>query len=243
MFFSYQKKLILVFLAIFLFFPASSFALMKSNGYEMEPYVQDEGGGVSDSDDFEAVTSIGEIGEGFQGNKQDLGSGYPPMLGEEATLVIKAIPEKRKLPVGPGNLKTHLKLEISQNGTVSFVSTADTDNATGEATYYIDLDNFRGGTYDLGAKGYSHLKLIKRNISLGKGNNYIDMTNGETIYLLAGDANGIEGDNQVNSLDIGAVIGNYHTLAERTDFNLEGETNSIDIGILIDNYHKTGDSF
>lgn len=242
--FRYHKFFIAAAVFIFILFPNYEvLALMKSKGYEIEPYVQDEGGGPTGSDNYDAVTSVGEIGEGFEGKKQDLGSGYPPMLGKEGILIVKALPEKRRPPVGIGHEKTHLKLEIVKNGVAQYSALADTDDITGEATYNIDLETFGGGPFDVGARGYSHLRRVKRNVNISDTSNYIDMSNGETTYLFAGDANGAEGDNTVNSLDIGAVVDYYHTPFERTDFNLEGDTNSIDLGILIDNYHKLGDQF
>lgn len=243
--FWYQKISVLAVILLFLFLPIfEAMAEMTSDDYEIEPYTQDYGGGPVESDKYDAATSIGEIGEGFEGDSQDLGSGYPPMLGDEAVIIVKALPEKRRPPVGPGHLRTRLKLELARGGILYLSQFSDSDDITGEATYLVDLDQIgRGGISDVGVKGFSHLKLIKRNITITGGNNYIDMSDAETVYLLAGDTNGLEGDNSVNSLDISVIIDNYHTPFERTDFNLEGDTNSIDLGILVDNYHKFGDEF
>ena len=243
--FAYQKILTLVMVFVFLTVPVyRALALMESDDYELEPYTQDDGGGPVESGDYDTATSIGEIGEGFEGRREDLGSGYPPMLGEEAVITVKALPEKRMPPVGPGHRRTHLKLELGRNGVVLYSATADSDDITGEAIYHVDLEAAGGGGLtDIGVKGYSHLRLIKRNVPISGGNNYIDMSDLETVYLLAGDTDGVEGDNHINSIDISVIVDHYHTMFERTDFNLEGDTNSIDLGILIDNYHKWGDAF
>ena len=55
-------------------------------------------------------------------------------------------------------------------------------------------------------------------------------------FMLQGDANS---DGQINSIDLGRIIGNYFTVGFKTeDINLDGVVNSLDIVRAMDNYFK-----
>jgi len=81
------------------------------------------------------------------------------------------------------------------------------------------------------------------NVNLIAGVNSVDFSNGETDYLLAGDVNGTNGDNLINSIDIALeVIKLDQTLSvEREDLNQDGIVNSVDLAIAIKNLDLWGD--
>ena len=118
----------------------------------------------------------------------------------------------------------------------------DTDNNG----FYLGLSlaGISPGVYDLTAKGFSHLRDKEGSIVLSDGVNNVDFSNSETDYLLAGDVNGTNGDNLVNSIDIAIEVIKLDETAgvEREDLNQDTIVNSIDLAMTIKNLDLWGDN-
>jgi len=206
--------------------------------YDLGPSREKE----SASSNFKLESFIGDIFRGRSGS-----SGYQTEHGffypeEVIFLNLKALPEMR-VP-STGNFGTHLTVEVRNPGgtTPQFSQIVDTDN---DGQYSgLALIGISPGTYDIAVKGYSHLRDKEENIVLTAGSTFVDFSNGETDYLLAGDVNGINGDNLINSIDIAVeVIKLDQTIdVEREDLNQDGVVNSLDLAITIKNLDVWGDS-
>lgn len=153
---------------------------------------------------------------------------------------IIAIPEKR-IP-STGNDSTRLSIEVRQPG-----STDDVFSGTVVTTAYgtysgVDLTNVSdGGTYDITAKGYSHLRRKESNVTIASGAT-IDFTSNGTNPLLSGDVNGASGDNKVNGIDLTLIVGGLGGSGERLDLNRDGKVNGIDLTNAVANLNKVGDN-
>lgn len=153
---------------------------------------------------------------------------------------VIAIPEKR-IPT-TGNNSTHLNIEVRQPGSTTDVFSG-TVITTANGTYSgINLTNVsNGGTYDITAKGYSHLRRKKTNTTITSGGT-IDFTSAGASPLLSGDVNGGTGDNKVNGIDLTLIVGGLNGSDERLDLNRDTKVNGIDLTNAVDNINKTGDS-
>jgi len=205
--------------------------------YDLGPLKERE----SASPNFKLESFIGDIFRGKSGSasyQTEHGFFYP----EEAIFLnLKALPEMR-VP-STGNFGTHLTLEVRNPGeTTPLISQIiDTDN---NGQYFgLALIGISPGTYDIATKGYSHLRDKEENIVLTAGSNFVDFSNEETDYLLAGDVNGINGDNLINSIDIAVEVIKLDQSVdvEREDLNQDGVVNSLDLAITIKNLDIWGD--
>jgi len=193
------------------------------------------------SPNFKLESFIGDI---FRGKSRSTdyqtehGFFYPE---EVIFLNLKALPEMRVPPTY--NFWTRLTVEVRNPGetTPQFFQIIDTDN-NGQYSS-LTLAGISPGTYDITVKGYSHLRDKEENVVLTAGSNFVDFSNGETDYLLAGDVNGINGDNLINSIDIAVEVIKLDQSVdiEREDLNLDGIVNSLDLAITIKNLDIWGD--
>ncbi|HVW66409.1 MAG TPA: hypothetical protein VHA78_01615 [Candidatus Peribacteraceae bacterium] len=152
---------------------------------------------------------------------------------------VIAIPEKR-IP-STGNNSTHLTIEVRQPGETSYVFSG-TVITTANGTYSgVQLTNVSdGATYDITAKGFSHLRRKESNVTITSGST-IDFTANGTNPLLSGDVNGASGDNKVNGIDLTLIVGGLNGSNERLDLNQDTKVNGIDLTNAVDNLNKTGD--
>jgi hypothetical protein len=97
------------------------------------------------------------------------------------------------------------------------------------------------GTYDVTAKGYSHLRRKKSSVALSD-NITIDFTDASTNKLLSGDVNSTNGDNKVNGIDLSLIVAGLLGSSERLDLNRDGQVNGIDLTNAVANLNVTGDS-
>lgn len=177
-------------------------------------------------------------GTTLTGNSTSSNVGITFVSSVSVTADIVAKPEKR-IP-STGNDSTLLTVEVRTAGT------DDVRYATGVVTQndgtYPDLTLDVGiGTYDIAAKGYSHLRRTLTNVQLADGVE-IDFTDGGDDPLLSGDVNGSEGDNKVNGIDLTLIVGDLTSDDERTDLNRDGLVNGIDLTNAVANLNVTGDS-
>lgn len=148
-----------------------------------------------------------------------------------------AIPEKRIPTVN--NDSTHLTVEVRNPGSQTpLESQLVTTRSNG--TYSGVTLNVDPGTYDFTVKGYSHLRLRKRNVAFPYGDT-IDFTDGGTHKLLSGDVNSTNGDNKVNGIDLTLIVAGLLGISERLDLNQDGKVNGIDLTNAVTNINVTGD--
>jgi hypothetical protein len=197
----------------------------------------------SSSPNFKIESFIGDPARG-ESNSATYGTEhgffYPEEVGE-VYLDLKALPEMRIPPIG--NFDTHLTIEVRNPGeTIPLFSQAIDTNNDGFYSNLL-LAGISPGVYDLTAKGYSHLRDKEENVNLVAGSNFVDFSNGERDYLLAGDVNGINGDNLVNSIDIAIEVIKLDETSniEREDLNQDSIVNSVDLAITIKNLDLWGD--
>lgn len=166
------------------------------------------------------------------------------------SLTFKALPEK----ISPmsNDYSSHVIIEIQPagGGSVLYSEILDTD-LTGMHSTPVLLEGISLGNYDIYVKGYSHLTKKKENVALSAGNNFIDFSEGDTVYLMAGDVNVLNpldpkqrGDDIVNSIDLAIEIEklDQSSSIEKEDVNKDGAVNSVDLGIAIENLDKVGDN-
>jgi hypothetical protein len=164
----------------------------------------------------------------------------------DLSINFRAAPEKR-VPVGGLNLaQDNLQMSLYPAGSsnTAFISTPsqviDTNgNSTTPLTAAVGA-----GQYDVKVKTSQHLTQKTSNITLNGGTNNVDLSNGLTQFLRAGDINGAGntlGDDAVNALDISKEIGTLGLNQPQQDLNRDGQVNALDIGILLKNLGQTGD--
>lgn len=152
---------------------------------------------------------------------------------------VIAAPEKR-IPV-TGNDSTRLEIEVRNAGSTTplfrkIVLTGNYGTYSG-----LTITDLAPGTYDITAKGYSHLRRKMPSIALSTGAT-VDFSTGGTVDLLSGDVNSSSGDNLVNGIDLTLIIGDLTGNTERYDLNLDSVVNGIDLTNAITNLTQTGDS-
>ncbi len=149
-----------------------------------------------------------------------------------------AIPEKR-IPAS-GNNSTLLTIEVrAVSSTTPLVSTVVN---TGSGGTYSGLTlQLSPGTYDITAKGYSHLRRLKSSVALSN-NVTVDFTDAGTNKLLSGDVNSTDGDNKVNGIDLSLIVAGLLGNSVRLDLNRDGLANGIDLTNAVTNLNITGDS-
>lgn len=147
-----------------------------------------------------------------------------------------AIPEKR-VP-STGNNSTLVTIEVRSIGTTTplFSETVNTGSGGSYSGLTISLSP---GTYDITAKGYSHLRVKKTSQSLAN-NVTIDFSANGTSPLLSGDVNGANGDNKVNGIDLTQIVSGLTAFNVRYDLNRDTRVNGIDLTNAVSNLNVTG---
>lgn len=166
----------------------------------------------------------------------DVGVQFVVTSGTGFTINLVAIPEKR-VP-STGNNGTLLTVEVRNPGstTALFSQTINTGSGGTYSGLTISLDP---GTYDITAKGYSHLRVKKSSQSLA-ANTTIDFTAAGASPLLSGDVNGSNGDNKVNGIDLTQIVSGLTTFNVRYDLNRDTRVNGIDLTNAVSNLNQTG---
>ena len=166
----------------------------------------------------------------------DVGIQFVVTSGSGFSINLRAIPEKR-VP-STGNNGTLLTVEVRNPGsTTPLVSQTVTTSSGG--TYSGLTVSLSPGTYDITAKGYSHLRVKKSSESL-TSNVTIDFTANGTSPLLSGDVNGSTGDNKVNGIDLTQIVSGLSTYNVRYDLNRDTRVNGIDLTNAVSNLNQTG---
>lgn len=154
------------------------------------------------------------------------------------TIHVIAIPEKRIPSVN--NNSTRLTVEVRNVGSTTPLDSELVITGSGGTYSGITLQVVPG-TYDVTAKGYSHLRRKKSSVALSD-NITIDFTDASTNKLLSGDVNSTDGDNKVNGIDLSLIVAGLLGSSERLDLNRDGQVNGIDLTNAVANLNVTGDS-
>lgn len=156
--------------------------------------------------------------------------------GSGFLLNLVAIPEKR-VPAS-GNNGTLLTVEVRNPGSTTPLVSQTVVTSSGGAFTGLTIP-LAPGTYDITAKGYSHLRVKKTNQSLAH-NVSIDFTAAGTSPLLSGDVNGANGDNKVNGIDLTQIVSGLTAFNVRYDLNRDTRVNGIDLTNAVSNLNQTG---
>jgi len=159
--------------------------------------------------------------------------------GSGMSIDIIAIPEKR-IPTTNNN-STILTIEVRNPGetTPVFSETVVTGSGgTYSGMIVTDLDD---GTYDITAKGYSHLRVKKSGVNISDGVT-IDFSDGGVNTLPSGDVNSTDGDNKVNGIDLTLIVSDLNGVTVRYDLNRDGRVNGIDLTNAVTNLNDLGDA-
>lgn len=151
---------------------------------------------------------------------------------------IKAIPEKR-IPV-VNNRSTILTVEVRNPGSLTPLDSVTITTGPGGSYSGVTLA-IDPGTYDVTAKGYSHLRRKKSNVAV-TDNMTIDFSDNNTFELLSGDVNSTVGDNLVNGIDLSLIVGDLTETTARYDLNQDGVINGIDLTNAVTNLTVSGDA-
>ena len=158
--------------------------------------------------------------------------------GGNIAINLIAIPEKRIRLAGQDNSGTLLTVEVRNPGETSplFSQTVNTNSG---GTYGNLALTLGAGTYDLTAKGYSHLRVKKSNVAL-VDNATVDFTNSKASPLLCGDVNSAYGDNLVNGIDLTVLVSCISNYTTRCDLNRDSVMNGIDLTNAVSNLYQAG---
>lgn len=151
---------------------------------------------------------------------------------------VRAKPEKRS--PSTGNDGTLLTVEFRSPGSTTPIQSTTVNTSSG-GTYSGLTVEINPGTYDVAAKGYSHLRITKTNVAVASGSS-IDFTANGTDPLLSGDVNDSVGDNTVNGIDLTLIVGALNGGTVRYDLNRDGIVNGIDLTNLVTNLGESGDA-
>lgn len=149
---------------------------------------------------------------------------------------IIAIPEKR-VPT-TGNNGTFLTVEVRNPGVTTPLYSTTVNTGSG-GTYSGVTLALAAGTYDITAKGYSHLRVKRTSQALSNGVT-IDFTAAGTSPLLSGDVNGADGDNKVNGIDLTQIVSGLTSYNVRYDLNRDSRINGIDLTNAVSNLNVVG---
>jgi hypothetical protein len=159
--------------------------------------------------------------------------------GSGFTINVIAAPEKR-VPTA-NNDDTRLEIEVRAEGSSTALFRKIVRTSSGGTFSGLTITGLSAGTYDITAKGYSHLRKKKASVSLSTGST-VDFTTSGTDKLLTGDVNSSSGDNLVNGIDLTLIIGDLTGSSERYDLNRDTVVNGIDLTNAITNLTQTGDT-
>lgn len=185
------------------------------------------------------------------------------VISPVAGTVRWAIPEGR---VGASSTNWdatfYIAVRPADDADKSIIFAMDTLASTTVAGDYTTAITFDGvtnsSTYDVAFKSHQHISSKLNDVFLEAGINSLNFTQTDNsifvgpLRLLAGDINGTGnststlGDNVVNSIDLGVLLGQIDfddpsTRGYRANFNQDSIINSVDLGMLIENLDKEGD--
>lgn len=166
----------------------------------------------------------------------DVGVQFVVTSGSGFTINLIAVPEKR-IPTS-GNHGTLLTIEVRSPGSTTPLFSQTVVTSSG-GTYSGLTVTLGAGTYDITAKGYSHLRVKKTSQSL-TNNITIDFTAAGASPLLSGDVNAASGDNKVNGIDLTQVVSGLASYNVRYDLNRDTRVNGIDLTNAVSNLNLTG---
>ena len=159
--------------------------------------------------------------------------------GSGFTINVIGAPEKR-VP-SSNNDDTRLEIEVRSAGSTTPLFRKIVRTSSGGTFSGLTVTGLSAGTYDITAKGYSHLRKKKASVTLSTGST-VDFTSSGTDKFLTGDVNSSSGDNLVNGIDLTLIIGDLTGSTERYDLNRDSVVNGIDLTNAITNLTQTGDS-
>lgn len=155
-----------------------------------------------------------------------------------ASVDVVAIPEKR-VP-STGNNGTLLTIEVRPEGSSDVLYSGTINTGSGGTYSGLLLAGIDDGTYDVTAKGFSHLRKKKMSIAIASGVT-IDFTSSGADPLLGGDVNSTDGDNKVNGIDLTLIVNDLNGGQARYDLNRDTKVNGIDLTNAVTNLNITGD--
>jgi hypothetical protein len=156
--------------------------------------------------------------------------------GSGFTINLIAIPEKRaRVIAGQNNSGTLLTVEVRDPGTTTALFSGSLVTSSG-GTYNGWNVSLSPGTYDITAKGYSHLRTKKSSVVLDTDVT-VDFTNNGASPLLCGDTDENE---RVNGLDLSLIVGGLATYDLKYDMDRNGVINGLDLTHAVSNINLTG---
>jgi hypothetical protein len=158
--------------------------------------------------------------------------------GSSFTFHLRAVPEKRVRLAGHDNSGTLLTVEVRDPGSLTPLVSDSVVTSSG-GTFSGFTVALAPGTYDITAKGYSHLRVKKSNVALAQDIT-VDFTNNGTSPLLCGDVNGATGDNKVNGIDLTQIVAGLTAYHVRYDVNRDSVVNGLDLTNAVSNLNQLG---
>lgn len=159
--------------------------------------------------------------------------------GDAGQIELIAKPEKR-IP-GTGNDSTVLTVEVRTAGTTTVIFSGSVVTGSGGTYSGLVLTGVSAGTYDLAAKGYSHLRRTISSVAISSGVT-VDFTSAGASPLFSGDVNAADGDNKVNGIDLTLIVNALFGHVVRYDLNRDGLVNGIDLTNAVTNLNDLGDA-
>lgn len=159
--------------------------------------------------------------------------------GDAGQIDLVAKPEKR-IPT-TGNDSTVLTVEVRTAGTSTVIFSGSVVTGSGGTYSGLVLTGVTEGTYDLAAKGYSHLRRTVTNVAVSSGIT-VDFTSAGASPLYSGDVNSSDGDNKVNGIDLTLIVNALFGTVVRYDLNRDGLVNGIDLTNAVTNLNDVGDA-
>jgi hypothetical protein len=183
-----------------------------------------------------------QVGEAPPAGGGSGGGGAPP---EVLYLELVMHPEKRHDTSKRSAFSTSVNQDIQfqvrllnpVTKQVAFVREAQTDDS---GVARISADGIPAGTYDVEVKTISHLRRYLNSQALTFPTQ-VDVSQGKTILLKAGDVNGSYGDNFVNGLDFSTISNQIYSSDKKNDLNRDSIVNAIDFAITTGNIYQFGE--
>ncbi len=157
--------------------------------------------------------------------------------GDAGQINLIAKPEKR-IPTS-GNDSTLLTVELRTAGTMTVVFSGSVVTGSGGTYSGFMLTGISEGSYDIAAKGYSHLRRTIANVAVSSGIT-VDFTSAGASPLFSGDVNSTDGDNKTNGIDL--IVNALYGYIVRYDLNRDGLVNGIDLTNAVTNLNDLGDA-
>ena len=154
------------------------------------------------------------------------------------TIYFKVYPERRIPAIN--NWSNNYSVSI-QNCTTNQTTTFTNVNtlANGIGTLDSSSDDISNGQYSFIVRGNSDLTKKFDCTSIDSIEANVDLTINNQV-LKAGEISSVF-DNYINSLDLGAMMGDFRSNTLKSDLNRDGQVNSLDLSNLVDNLFVAGD--